>query len=130
MPGVQYQALAASHAPAELISTQPVSHDDPLYNFEIHDAPSIVDMAAMETLPATTIAQLEVVFLTEPAGHSVHVPSRLEDQDDLPAHAHMNLRRGAQELHNVLAASQYVSDATDADVDRCGLNGISNYKNT
>lgn len=121
LPGTDHQALPASHAPAQLISTQPNSQDDSLYNIEIQAARSIIDMAAMETLPATSFAQPEEVFLTEPAGLSIHVPSRLKDHHDLPARAHMNLKTGARELHNVLVSSQYGSYAPDADVDRCDL---------
>ena len=121
VPGMNYQALAPNPTPAELVFIQPAS--DSLYNIEIKDVRSSIDMAAMETLQATSIAQPEEVLVAEPAGQSVHVSDQSEDQDDLPLHAQVNLEidSGTLGLQNVLLSCQYGSYAQDASVDRCDL---------
>lgn len=116
-----YQALAPNHAPAELVFFQPVSEDYSLY--KINDVPSSFDTAAIDTLPAISIAQAGEILLAEPAGPSVHVLPHPEDPDDLPTHAHINPETDSDtlELQNVLLSSQSGSYAPDAGVDRCDL---------
>lgn len=124
-PGLKYQALAAQHAPANLISTQPMFQfqGKAQHSYETTDVPSFVDIAAVESMTTTSIAQPEKVLLAESARQSSSVRPHLEDGDELPEDAHNNRRTdtGGLKSHVVADSSQHGSPVPDAGVTRCDL---------